>query len=182
MRENGLARVHDAEQVGLNGVDPRFGRLIYKWSDGARNSSGADQHIHFAVMDAHAVDGGIDLLEVGDVGSNAERVAAGVFDLQVRQVQLGFAARQQRHAISRCRKPDRQPLADASPGSRNKHTGVGQSFHRADSFQFTLVQRERCVAQARGSSQGAFDGTWIRRLGGKAARAIRRRNIEPAPR
>ena len=30
MRENGLARVHDAEQIGLNGVDPRLRRLIYE--------------------------------------------------------------------------------------------------------------------------------------------------------
>ena len=37
MRKNGFAGVHDAEQVGLNGVDPRFGRLIYKGSDGAGN-------------------------------------------------------------------------------------------------------------------------------------------------
>ena len=130
----------------------------------------ANQNIDFAVVDAHAVDGCVDLLEVGDIGANAERVAAGVFDLQVRQVQFGFAARQQRHAISRGRKPDRQPLADASSGSRNEHTGIGQSFHRADSFQFKLVQRGTGSA----GSVGAFDGTWIRRRGERAARVIRR--------
>ena len=135
-------------------------------------------------MHAHPVDGGVDLFEVGDVGSNAERVAAGVFDFQVRQVQLGFAARQQRHAISRCRKPDRQPLADASPGSRNKHTGVGQSVHRADSFQFTLVQRENGCSSAAGARlskvlltiHGFIHAT--EKLLGRFAGV----NIEPAPR
>jgi hypothetical protein len=83
-------------------------------------------------MDTHAVYGRADLLEVRDVGANAQGVAAGVFDLQVRQVQLGLAARQQSYPIPGGGKPDRQPLADASSGSRNKHTGVGQSFHRAD--------------------------------------------------
>ena len=47
----------------------------------------------------------------------------------MRQVQLGLAARQQRDAISRGGKTDRQALTDASSGSRDEHTGVGQSFH-----------------------------------------------------
>ena len=132
---------------------PGLGRLFYKGSDRAWNRGGADQNIHFAIMDAHAIDGGVHLLEVGDVGANAERIAAGVLDLQVRQIQFSLAASQQRHAISGGGKADRQPLADASTGPGDEHTGIGQSFHRADSFQFRLVQcglpRGRGPLQAR---------------------------------
>ena len=141
MRKNRFAGVHHAQQIGVDDVGPRLGRLLHKRSDGSRNRSGADQNIYFPVMDAHAIDGRVHLLKIGDIGANAERVAAGVFDLQMRQVQLRLAARQQRHSISGSRKSDRQPFADAASGSSDEHTGVGQSFHRADTFQSTLVQR-----------------------------------------
>ena len=83
----------------------------------------------FAIVDAHAIDGRAHLLEVGDVGADAQRVSTGMLDFQMRQVQFGFAAREQRHAISRLREPERQTFADASSGPRYQHTGVGQSVH-----------------------------------------------------
>ena len=129
MRKNGLAGMHHAQQVGVDGVHPGLGGLVDKRSDGPGNRGGANQNIHFAIVDPHAVDGRVDLLEVGDIGADAQRVAAGVLDFQMRQVQFRLAAREQRHTIPGGGKSDGQSFADASSGSRDKHTGVGQSFH-----------------------------------------------------
>jgi hypothetical protein len=91
-------------------------------------------------VDAHAIHGRVDLLEIGDVGSNAEGVAAGVLDLQMRQVQLGFASGEQADPVAGRGETDRQSLSDSTARSRDKHAGIGQSGHARESFQFTLVQ------------------------------------------
>jgi hypothetical protein len=84
----------------MDGVDPSLRGLIYKRSDGAWNGGGANQNVDFAIVDAHAVDGCVHLFEIGNVGADSQRVASGVLDFQMRQVQFSLAAREQRHAIS----------------------------------------------------------------------------------
>jgi hypothetical protein len=78
------------------------------------------------------------LFEVGNVGSDAKGVASGVFDFQMRQVQLSLAARKQRDAIPGGREPERQTFSDTSPGSSYEHTGIGQRIHRGRFLQFNF--------------------------------------------
>jgi hypothetical protein len=64
------------------------------------------------------------LLEIGDVCADTEGVASGMFDFQMGKIQLRFTASKQAHSIAGGRKPDRQPLADASSRTCHEHTGI----------------------------------------------------------
>ena len=96
--------------------------------DGSGNGGGANQHVHFAIVDAHAIHRRSHLLEIRDVGADAQSVSAGMFNFQVGEIQFAFAARQQRDAVSGSGESDCQPLSDAPSGSRYEHTGVGQGL------------------------------------------------------
>jgi hypothetical protein len=75
-------------------------------------------------MHAHPIHRGIDLLEIGDIGADAKGIAAGVFDFQMRQIQFRLAASKQAYSIAGGRKPDRQPLTDASARTRYEHADI----------------------------------------------------------
>lgn len=79
-----------------------------------QNGGGAYQHLHGAAeLDPHALQSGGYLFVITDVGANAERGAARVFDFQVTQVELGFAARDQPDASAFSGESDGQAFANS---------------------------------------------------------------------
>src|ERR1700683_3079872 len=100
--------------------------MFHEGSDGALNGRGAYQNVDATVVAAHAVNGGVELLEIRDVGANAQGVAAGMLNLQMRPIQLRLAAGQQSHLGSSGSESEGQPFADATSSARDQHTRVRQ--------------------------------------------------------
>ena len=97
VRQNRLAGVHHTEKIDVNCFGPGFGRLFQKRSDRALDGRRAYQNVDSSVVPAHAVDSGVELLEIRDIGADAQCVAAGMLDLEMRQIELGLAAGKQTH-------------------------------------------------------------------------------------
>ena len=71
--------------------------------------------------------GGGDLFVIADVGAHAQGRAALMFDLQMTQIELGFAARQQPHASALARESDGQAFADSPARAGDQY---GDCFER----------------------------------------------------
>jgi len=78
-------------------------------------------------MDAHAVDRGGHLLKIRYVGANAQGASAGMFNLEVGQVEFSLTPGEESDAGFRGCKSDRQPLPDSASGTGYKHTRVLQA-------------------------------------------------------
>ena len=121
------ARVHGADEIGLDGLVPGFRLRGKKWSDGPLYPGRGDQYVEPAEDGAHAVGRRLQLLQVADVGADAERVSAGLFDFELRQVEFGLTARQQPHARAGFGEPHRQTFPDAPPGAGDQNALVPES-------------------------------------------------------
>ena len=75
-------------------------------------------------MRAHAIDGGRHLLKIPNIGANAKRDAASVFDFKVRKIEFGFAARNQSYSRSLVGKSNCEPLPDTSARARNQYAFI----------------------------------------------------------
>ena len=94
LRQYRPAGVHYSHQVGLDGFGPGTRLHLHQRSYGSLNGGRRDQYIHAAEDPAHTLHRRAHLVVVAHVRPDAQRHAAGVLDLQLRQVQLGLAARQ----------------------------------------------------------------------------------------
>ena len=90
---DGPAGVYNAEEIGSEGLGPGAGGGVEEGVERAGDGGGADHHIDGSTKDdASAIDGKGKLLGVGDVGADAERISAGLFDFDVSQIDLSFIA------------------------------------------------------------------------------------------
>ena len=83
-----------------------------------------DQHVQPAEYRAHAVRRRLHLFQIAHVGADPQRVAAGLLDLQFRQVEFGLAARQQSDPRARLRESHREPFPDSASGAGDQHALV----------------------------------------------------------
>ena len=93
--QDGPAGVHDAEHVGFEGFAPGAGIGIVHEADGPLDAGGADEDIDRAPVDAHAIDGGGDLIGIADVSAEAHGDTAGLFDFQLGQIEFTATAGEQ---------------------------------------------------------------------------------------
>jgi hypothetical protein len=98
------------------GVDQRANRTL--------DCGSGNENVHGAKMDPHPVDCGANLLKIPDIGPESQGRAARVLDLELGQIQLRLAARQQAHTRAGGGKTQRQALADAPAASRDKDSLV----------------------------------------------------------
>jgi hypothetical protein len=91
-------------------------------------------------MDARAFDGGVHLLEIADVGADAESGSAGVLDFEVTEVEFGFASRDESYAGAVGREANGKALANAASRAGNQHGHAVKGGHV-----ITLVQNGQGV-------------------------------------
>jgi hypothetical protein len=72
----------------------------------------------------------------------------------MREIQFSLTASQQTHSIAGGRKPDRQPLADASARSCYEHTGIRQTMHSMPSDYFLSCLSALLVSSVLGAGGG----------------------------
>ena len=103
----------------------------------------ADEDLDSAIeVDTGALDGGVHLLEIADVGADAQGGSAGVLDFQVAQIQFGLTARDESDAGALGRESNRKSLADATSRAGNQHGHAVKGGHA-----FTLVQSSAGVCR-----------------------------------
>jgi len=73
-----------------------------------------------AELNAHAIGGGVQLLEVRYVGADAESISAAVLNFEVRQIELRLASGDQADPRSLLCESDSQPLADSPAATGHK--------------------------------------------------------------
>jgi hypothetical protein len=110
--------------------------LVEKRSDGALNGGRANQDVDTSEVAAHAVDRGVDLLEIRDVGADAKRVAAGMFNFEMREVQFCFAAGEQPDFGACSSESKGQPFADTTAGAGYQNTCIGQRMHMPSNLRY----------------------------------------------
>jgi len=128
LREDGAASIQNANQVGLDHFVPGFRGRFDEGPDGSQGRRGAYQHLgRIAELHPHPLQGCGYLFVIADIGAHAQGRAASVFDLQMAQVELGFAARQQSHARTFPRESDGQAFADSAARAGDQY---GDCFER----------------------------------------------------
>jgi hypothetical protein len=80
-----------------------------------------DQDMHAAELNGQPFDSRNNLFVIPHIGPQALRHAAGMLNLELSQVKLGLASRQQADSCPARRKTDGQPLSDASAGSGDQN-------------------------------------------------------------
>ena len=68
----------------------------------------------------HAVDRGRDLFEVADVGAEAMRNAAGVFDFEFGEIEFALAAADESDADASSGESNGQAFSDSTPGASDQ--------------------------------------------------------------
>jgi len=95
-----------------------------KRADGALNAGSGDEHMGTAKDDLHAVDGGGQLLEVADIGTNAEGSASGMFNLELGQVEFRGTSGKEADTGPRGGEADRQPLTNSPARTGNQYAFI----------------------------------------------------------
>ncbi len=112
--KNNTAGIDDAEEVGVEGVEPRFGVVFEQGANGALDRGGANQDIDGSVAVAHEVDDAVEAFKVADVGGEFVADAAGVFDFEVGEVEFGGGAGDEANAGAGGGEADGEAFADAA--------------------------------------------------------------------
>ncbi len=102
----------------VHGCERRLAEIVQWPADAGR----ADQNIHRpSERNARAIDGHRQLLGIGHVGADPERISPMLFDFEARQVQFRFAPPNQRNSRSEAGEPKGEPLPDAAsrPGHKD---------------------------------------------------------------
>ena len=107
-----------------------FGDVSTKGPMGPRNGGGAYQDLHrTAELDPHPFQCGAHLFVVAHIGADAQGGAARMLDLQVAQVELGFAARDQPDAGAFSGESDGQAFADSPARTRHQNRDCFERVH-----------------------------------------------------
>ena len=131
-RQNRAARIYNAQKICVQGLRPTLQRSLQKSVQRSRNTSRADQHIwNSAIRHADAIDRYGHLLRIGHIAANSQRVAPVLFDLNMCQVEFGFAASDKGESCTEPCEADRQTFPDAPAAAGDQDTFMLEAVCRS---------------------------------------------------
>ena len=92
VRQDRAGSVNGALQVGLERIEPVLHVGFGKRPNGPLNAGGVHQHMDRAVVSLHSLYRRSYLFVVADIAPQPQRLAAGVFNFELRKIEFRFAA------------------------------------------------------------------------------------------
>jgi hypothetical protein len=116
-RQHGPAGIHDADHVSIEDLFPVLRLVADERTDRAENGRVGNEDMDIADQGSQAIDSGGELAEIADVGAQTMRNSAGVFDLQLGNVQFALVSSEKADFDAGVSKSDGEALANSAPGA-----------------------------------------------------------------
>jgi hypothetical protein len=109
------------EKIDLDRFGPAIHVCVNEGTDRSQHAGAADEHVSGSELPSHALHGRLHLLTVAHVGKDAQRASAGVFNLELGDVEFRLASRQKSHAGAGGSEAHSEAFADstARPGDED---------------------------------------------------------------